>query len=56
MKRANKGRNAAKSKQQSEPNLVRGKTIEHGDIFFFYRPKIDAHEVSGVQRVVYQLT
>jgi hypothetical protein len=51
MKRANKGRKAAKSKQQSEPNLARGKIIEHGDIFFFYRPKIDAHEVKDIDNI-----
>jgi hypothetical protein len=51
MKRANKGRKAAKLKQQSEAKVARGKIIEHGDIFFFYRPKIDAQEVKDIENV-----
>lgn len=25
--------------------------IEHGDIFFFYRPKVDSNEVKGLEDV-----
>jgi Protein of unknown function (DUF2795) len=52
MKRSSKGRKVAKSKQQAQEKVGRrGKIIEHGDIFFFYRPKIDAQEVKDIENV-----
>ena len=29
----------------------KGSIIEHGDLFFFYRPKVDAEEVRGLRDV-----
>ena len=51
MKRVTKGRRVTKSKQQAEERAGRGKIIEHGDIFFFYRPKIGAEEVKDIENV-----
>ena len=52
MKYKSRRRGAAKSKQaHKDDSRKRGKIIEHGDIFFFYRPKIDAEEVSSVEDV-----
>jgi hypothetical protein len=51
MKRANKSRKVPKLKQQAEKRVGNGKIIEHGDIFFFYRPKIDAQEVKDIENV-----
>jgi hypothetical protein len=51
MKRANKSRKVPKLKQQAEKRVGKGKIIEHGDIFFFYRPKIDAQEVKDIENV-----
>jgi hypothetical protein len=51
MRRLTKGRKVTKSKQQAEGRAGRGKIIEHGDIFFFYRPKIDAQQVKDIENV-----
>jgi hypothetical protein len=51
MKRSGKARKAVKSKQQAEQDAGRGKIMEHGNIFFFYRPKIDAQEVKDIENV-----
>jgi len=45
-----RNRRTAKSTRQTT-RIGRGKIIEHGDIFFFYRPKIDAQEVQGIENV-----
>src|SRR6266540_3069214 len=45
-----RARRTARSTQQTS-GIGRGKIIEHGDIFFFYRPKIDAQEVQGIENV-----
>jgi hypothetical protein len=37
-----------KRNQKTEGNR---KVIEHGDIFFFYRPKVDTEEVKGIENV-----
>src|SRR6266540_5261835 len=52
MKHGSRSRNrrTAKSTRQTT-RIGRGKIIEHGDIFFFYRPKIDAQEVQGIENV-----
>jgi hypothetical protein len=51
MKRSDKGLKAAKSKQQSKQEAGKGKITEHGNIFFFYRPKIGAQEVRDIENV-----
>ena len=40
-----------KSKQQTKVRTTKGKIIEHGDIFFFYRPKVGTEEVEGIKDV-----
>jgi hypothetical protein len=51
MKRISKGRRVAKSKQHPERRMERAKILEHGDIFFFYRPKIGVQEVKDIENV-----
>jgi hypothetical protein len=51
MKRSSKGHKLAKSRQQAEEKIRRVKLVEHGDIFFFYRPKVDAQEVKDIENV-----
>jgi hypothetical protein len=40
-----------KSEQQRIATSRKRKVIEHGDIFFFYRPKIDTEEVKDIEGV-----
>jgi len=51
MRRITKGRRVAKSKQYPERRMERAKILEHGDIFFFYRPKIGIQEVKDIENV-----
>ena len=51
MTRSYKNRRSAKSKQRSSKRGPKQKIIEHGDIFFFYRPKIDTEEVKDIEDV-----
>ena len=51
MRRITKGRRVAKSKQHPERRMERAKILEHGDIFFFYRPKIGVQEVKDIGNV-----
>jgi hypothetical protein len=32
------------------PDHISSEILEHGDIFFFYRPKVGAREVTGVDK------
>jgi len=43
-----KGTKKINRNQKAEGNR---QLVEHGDIFFFYRPKIDAEEVKGIENV-----
>jgi Protein of unknown function (DUF2795) len=51
MKHSIRSRRTAKSTQQQTMRKGHVKILEHGDIFFFYRPKIDAQEVKGIENV-----
>ena len=51
MKLIPKDRKVAKSKQQPEGRTERAKILEHGDVFFFYRPKIGVQEVKDIENV-----
>jgi hypothetical protein len=33
------------------PDHISSEILEHGDIFFFYRPKVGAREVTGVDDI-----
>jgi hypothetical protein len=41
----------SRKKQQTEEKYRGAKVIEHGDIYFFYRPKIDTEEVKDIEGV-----
>lgn len=47
---SNKVRRSAKSKQRTRGTRKK-KIIEHGDIFFFYRPKVDTEVVKNIDNV-----
>jgi hypothetical protein len=49
--RAYRSRRHRKSKQKTKGKLKDGKVIEHGDIFFFYRPKVGREEVNDIEDV-----
>ena len=51
MARTHRSPRSRKSKQQTKVGTTKGKLIEHGDIFFFYRPKIDTEEVKDIENV-----
>ena len=51
MARTHRSPRSRKSKQQTKVRTTKGKLIEHGDIFFFYRPKIDTEEVKDIESV-----
>ena len=51
MARSNKNRRSAKSKQRLLKRVPTEKIIEQGDVFFFYRPKIDTEEVKDIEDV-----
>jgi Protein of unknown function (DUF2795) len=51
MARTHRNPRFRKSKQQTKVRTTKGKLIEHGDIFFFYRPKIDTEEVKDIESV-----
>ena len=53
MARSYRTRKSVKSKQNVEwrEGKGKGKIIEHGDIFFFYRPKVGAEEVKDIENV-----
>jgi hypothetical protein len=40
-----------KSEKQGIKASTKRKVIEHGDIFFFYRPKLDTEEVKDIQNI-----
>lgn len=50
MKYNSRSRRVSKTRQ-AHKNERKGGTIEHGDIFFFYRPKIDTEQVSNIKDV-----
>lgn len=47
---SNKVRRSVKSKQRTRGTRKK-KTLEHGDIFFFYRPKVDTEVVKNIDNV-----
>lgn len=47
---SNKVRRSAKSKQRTRGTRKK-KILEHGDIFFFYRPKVDTEVVKNIDNV-----
>jgi hypothetical protein len=51
MARPNKIRRSVKSKQRSTRRATKEKIVEHGDIFFFYRPKVGTEEVKDIENV-----
>jgi hypothetical protein len=51
MARTHRSPRSRKSKQHTKVRTTKGKLIEHGDIFFFYRPKIDTEEVKDIEGV-----
>lgn len=55
MARSYRARKSGKSKKKVEGREDEGKAeskiIEHGDIFFFYRPKVGTEEVEGIKDV-----
>jgi hypothetical protein len=51
MARSNKIRRSVKSKQRSKRRARKEKIVEHGDIFFFYRPKVGTEEVKDIENV-----
>jgi hypothetical protein len=51
MARSYKSRRSAKSRQRSGKGATNENLLEHGDIFFFYRPKIDIEEVKNIEGV-----
>src|SRR5881396_2963533 len=51
MTRTRPGGKSGKSKKPSKAKSANGKVIEHGDIFFFYRPKIDTEVVKDIESV-----
>ena len=51
MARSNRTRRSAKSKQRSRIRAKKEKIVEHGDIFFFYRPKVGTEEVKDIENV-----
>ena len=54
MARSNRTRQSAKSKQSKQRSRIRAKKekiVEHGDIFFFYRPKVGTEEVKDIENV-----
>jgi Protein of unknown function (DUF2795) len=51
MTRTRPSRRSGKSKKPSKTTSTNGKVIEHGDIFFFYRPKIDTEVVKDIESV-----
>jgi len=48
MARSNKIRRSVKSKKRFTRRATKGKIVEHGDIFFFYRPKVGTEEVNDI--------
>ena len=51
MARSNKIRRSVKSKKRFTRRATKGKIVEHGDIFFFYRPKVGTEEVNDIEDV-----
>jgi hypothetical protein len=53
MARISRSRKSRKSEKKPEQRLTKeiGTVIEHGDIFFLYRPKIDTEEVKDIESV-----
>src|SRR6266540_2504144 len=52
MKHGSRSKRRRTAKSTKQTTRIGGlKVIEHGDIFFFYRPKIDAQEVKGIENV-----
>ncbi len=51
MARSNRSRRSKKRKSQTEEESIKGKLLEHGDIFFFYRPKVGTEEVRDIENV-----
>jgi hypothetical protein len=51
MARSNRTRQSAKSKRRSRTRAKKEKIVEHGDIFFFYRPKVGTEEVKDIENV-----
>src|SRR5919109_5685361 len=46
-----RNRKSQESKNSTRAKSKNRKVIEHGDIFFFYRPKIDTQEVKDIEGV-----
>lgn len=44
-------RRSRKLVKETKAKSTNRKVIEHGDIFFFYRPKIDTEEVKGIEGI-----
>ena len=51
MARSNKIRRSVKTKQRSTRRARKEKIVEHGDIFFLYRPKVGTEEVKDIDDV-----
>jgi len=51
MARSNKIRRSVKSKKRFTRRATKGKIVEHGDIFFFYRPKVGTEQVNDIEDV-----
>lgn len=51
MARSYKSRRSAKSRQRSGKRATNENLLEHGDIFFFYTPKINIEEVKNIEGV-----
>ena len=53
MTRVSRSRKSRKLEKKGEQRLTKeiGTVIEHGDIFFLYRPKIDTEEVKDIESV-----
>ncbi|TLX88577.1 MAG: DUF2795 domain-containing protein [Thaumarchaeota archaeon] len=51
MARSHRSRRSKKTKSQTEEKSIKGKLLEHGDIFFFYRPKVRTEEVRDIENV-----
>jgi hypothetical protein len=43
--------NGSPSNGNQSPNQMSSEILEHGDIFFFYRPKVGAREVTGIDDI-----
>jgi hypothetical protein len=48
---SHENQNGSQSNGKQNPNHMSSQILEHGDIFFFYRPKVGAREISGIDDI-----